>query len=165
MIYISMYLGAIIAANLLVVTFGPPAIIINSFLFIGLDLTSRDKLHDKWRNNGLVWKMFILILSGGIISYFVNRDAGQIAFASTVSFILAAIVDSIAFHILRFRPQLQKINGSNIPSAMVDSIAFPTIAFGSFMPIIILGQFIAKITGGFFWSIIFNEMYKCNKKK
>ena len=42
---VGLYLVAIIAANLLVAKFGPAISIVNAFLFIGLDLTARDKLH------------------------------------------------------------------------------------------------------------------------
>ena len=37
--------------------------------------------------------------------------------------------------------------------AAVDSILFPTIAFGSFLPTIIALQFAAKVAGGALWSI------------
>jgi uncharacterized PurR-regulated membrane protein YhhQ (DUF165 family) len=45
---------------------------------------------------------------------------------------------------------LIKTNGPNLGSAVVDSILFVTIAFGVFMPLIILGQFLAKVLGGLF---------------
>jgi hypothetical protein len=32
---------------------------------------------------------------------------------------------------------------------------FPTLAFGSFMWTIVLGQFLAKTLGGFVWSLLF----------
>ena len=43
-----MYLAAIVAANLTVSAFGPTWSIVNALLFVGLDLTTRDKLHDAW---------------------------------------------------------------------------------------------------------------------
>ena len=155
MIYIILYLGAIVGANLIVTQFGPSASIVTAFLFIGLDLTSRDKLHQQWHGNGLLWKMTALVAVGSALSYLLNADAAQIAIASTVAFSAAAIVDTIVYHVLRHRPQWQRVNGSNVPSALVDSILFPTIAFGVFMPVIVLGQFVAKVGGGFIWSMIF----------
>ena len=154
MIYIILYLGAIVGANLIVTQFGPSASIVTAFLFIGLDLTSRDKLHQQWHGNGLVWKMAALVAAGSALSYVLNRDAAQIAIASTLAFAAAAIVDTIVFHLLRHRPQWQRINGSNVPAALVDSIIFPTVAFGVWMPVIILGQFAAKVGGGFVWSLV-----------
>jgi hypothetical protein len=41
------YLAAIVAANLLV-AHDPSWVYVNGFLFIGLDLTTRDVLHDRW---------------------------------------------------------------------------------------------------------------------
>lgn len=151
---IVLYLAAIVAANLTVAWFGPSVTIINAFLFIGLDLTARDRLHDAWRGSGLAWKMGLLIAAGGLLSYLLNRDAGPIAVASTVAFATAASVDAIVYHLLRARPFLIRANASNIPAAATDSLVFPTLAFGGFLPWITLGQFAAKVAGGFIWSLI-----------
>ena len=150
------YLTAIVAANLTVAVWGPSITIINAFLFIGLDLTARDHLHDAWRNNGLVWKMGALIATGGLLSYLLNRDAAQIAIASTVAFTAAATTDAVIYHIFRKRSFMVRANTSNVPAAGVDSLVFPTLAFGGFLPLITLGQFAAKVAGGFVWSWIIN---------
>ena len=141
-------------ANLSVAHFGPSSTIVNAFLFIGLDLTSRDKLHEAWHNNGLIWKMGLLIATGSLISWLLNRNAGQIALASFIAFACAAVVDTIVYQILRKQKYMVKVNGSNIFSAATDSIIFPTIAFGGFLPWITLGQFAAKVFGGAIWAII-----------
>jgi len=149
-----LYLIAIVLANLSVAHFGPSSTIVNAFLFIGLDLTSRDKLHDAWHHNGLIWKMGLLIATGSLISWLLNRNAGQIALASFIAFACAAVVDTIVYQILRKQKYMVKVNGSNIFSAATDSIIFPTIAFGGFLPWITLGQFAAKVFGGAIWAII-----------
>jgi len=143
-----------VLANLSVAHFGPSSTIVNAFLFIGLDLTSRDKLHEAWHNNGLIWKMGLLIATGSLISWLLNRNAGQIALASFIAFACAAVVDTIVYQILRKQKYMVKVNGSNIFSAATDSIIFPTIAFGGFLPWITLGQFAAKVFGGAIWAII-----------
>jgi hypothetical protein len=158
MLYIIMYLVAIILANLTVAAFGPGMAIINAFLFIGLDLTARDRLHDTWRGDKLIPKMAALIAAGSILSWLLNRNAGQIALASFVAFAAAAIVDAVVYHLLGKYPRWLRINGSNIPSAFVDSLVFPTLAFGGFLPGIVFGQFIAKTLGGFVWSLVFRWM-------
>jgi len=155
MLYVIMYLVAIILANLTVALYGPGMAIINAFLFIGLDLTARDRLHDAWRGDKLLPKMAALIAAGSILSWLLNRNAGQIALASFVAFAAAATVDAIVYHLLGKYPRWLRINGSNIPSAFVDSLVFPTLAFGGFMPAIVFGQFIAKTLGGFVWSLVF----------
>ena len=145
---------AIIAANLTVTWWGPRMVVINAFLFIGLDLTARDGLHEAWHKRGLVWKMLLLIGAGSVLSYALNHDAGRIALASFVAFACAGLADTIIYHVLHRYPRLLKINGSNVAGAAVDSLIFPTLAFGSLMPAIILGQFVAKVAGGFVWSLI-----------
>jgi uncharacterized PurR-regulated membrane protein YhhQ (DUF165 family) len=126
-------------------------------LFIGLDLTSRDHLHDAWHGRGLAWKMAALIAVGSLLSWLLNRNAGPIALASFVAFACAAIVDTLAYHLLKDRSKMLKINGSNVLSAAVDSLVFPTLAFGAILPVIVLGQFAAKVLGGFLWSIVLNR--------
>jgi hypothetical protein len=155
--YVLMYLAAIVAANLTVAMWGPGMTVVNAFAFVGLDLTSRDKLHDAWHGNGLVWKMALLIAAGSIISYLLNQNAAQIAIASFVAFACAAVVDTVAYHLLRRRAWWQRVNGSNVVSAAVDSVLFPTIAFGAFLPVIVLGQFAAKVLGGAAWSWVLGK--------
>lgn len=154
MIYITMYLAAIVLANLSSAYFGPAASVVNAFLFIGLDLTARDKLHDAWHGRGLIWKMGALIVAGSFLSWVINRDAGQIALASMLAFALAAVADTVTYHLLKGREYLVRVNGSNVISAAVDSLVFPTVAFGGFLPLITLGQFAAKVFGGAMWAYI-----------
>ncbi len=153
--YIVLYLVAIVLANLSVAAFGPGVVILNAFLFIGLDLTARDQLHEAWRNNHLLPKMAALIAAGSILSWLLNRDAGPIALASFIAFAAAASVDALVYQQLGRYPRWLRINGSNVPSAAVDSLIFPTLAFGGFLWQIVLGQFLAKIGGGFAWSLLF----------
>lgn len=156
---IALYLAAIVAANLLVAAFGPDVAVINAFLFIGLDITARDGLHEAWKNEGLWWKMLLLIAAGSILSALLSINAAGIALASFLSFAGAGIADTIVYHFLRDRARLLKINGSNIVSAAVDSILFPALAFGFPLRIdVMIGQFVAKVVGGFFWSIILRAL-------
>lgn len=155
------YLVAIIAANLLVTQFGPAVAVVNAFLFIGLDLTTRDYLHDAWQGHHFWDKMLMLIGTGSILSYALNHNAGQIAMASFIAFAAAGLTDTVIYLWLGDRSRLLKINGSNIGSAAVDSIVFPTLAFG--FPLlwgIMLGQFVAKVGGGFIWSMILEYVSK-----
>lgn len=152
-LYVVLYLAAIVAANLITAKFGPSASIVNAFLFIGLDLTSRDRLHEAWHKRGLIWKMGLLIGIGSLLSWLLNRNAGMIAIASFAAFASASVVDTIVYQSLHKRSYLVKVNGSNVFSALIDSLIFPTIAFGGIMPLITLGQFTAKVFGGFVWSM------------
>lgn len=153
-VYVLIYLVAIVAANLGVARFGPAFAPFIAFLLIGLDLSLRDRLHDLWRGRLLWFKMAALICAGSAITYLINQAAGRIALASVVAFALAMAADAMAYHSLRRRPFLVRANGSNLPSAFVDSLVFPTLAFGAFMPLIVLGQFAAKVGGGALWSLV-----------
>lgn len=148
------YLAAIITANLLVATFGPSISILNAALFIGLDLSCRDRLHAQWHGRGLWWKMAALIGAGSLLSYLLNAGAGPIALASFIAFAASGTVDAMCYHLLRERAYLVKVNGSNIVSAAVDSLIFPALAFGfPLLWLVVVGQFVAKVAGGAFWSL------------
>lgn len=158
---IALYLIAIVIANLTVAYFGPPAAIANAFLLISLDLTTRDSLHDRWQGKGLWLKMLALIGAGSLLSFALNANAGPIALASFVSFAGAGLADTLMYWVLGDKAKLVKVNGSNVVSAAVDSLIFPALAFG--LPLlwwIVLGQFAAKVTGGFVWSVVLGRLRK-----
>lgn len=152
MFSVFIYLAAIVAANLSVAAFGPWVSPINSFLLIGLDLSLRDQLHERWRGRQLAPRMFALIAAAGLISYALNPAAGRIAVASMVAFMVAALVDAVVYQVLIRRGYFTRANGSNAAGALADSMLFPTIAFGGFLPHIVALQFAAKVSGGALWA-------------
>ena len=150
---ILLWLAAITAANLISAEFGPEASIYNAFFLIGLTLVIRDRLHDVWRENRVA-KMAALILTGSLIAYLVTPDAGKIGLASGVAFLAAESVDGIVYHTVRFWPWLERSNFSNFFGAAVDSLVFPTIAFGGVMWGITAGQFTAKVAGALLFTLV-----------
>lgn len=146
-IAITAYAAAMTLANLSVATFGPAISPINAFFLIGLDLALRDWLHVRLR----VWQMGALIAATGALTYVLNPAAGQIAIASACAFTAAALVDWGTFARLR-GSWMFRANGSNVAGAAVDSLLFPTIAFGALMPHIVAIQFVAKVAGGAVWA-------------
>jgi hypothetical protein len=154
MIPIALYIAAITGANLSVAAFGPWVSPINAFLLIGLDLSLRDHLHEKWRGPQLVPRMLALIAAAGAISYLLNPAAGKIALASMAAFTVAAVVDATVYQALIKRGYLTRSNGSNAAGALADSLIFPTIAFGGFLPHIVALQFVAKVAGGAVWALV-----------
>jgi len=106
--------------------------------------------------------MFGLIAFSGALTYTLNPSAGMIAIASAVSFTAAAVVDWTVFTKIKGL-WVVKANGSNIASAAVDSLVFPTLAFGVLMPSIIAMQFAAKVLGGAVWSALL--MYRVLSKE
>lgn len=149
---ILIYAVAMTAANLSVAAFGPWISPINSFFLIGLDLALRDWLHIRMK----AWQMLVMIISSGVITYLLNPSAGKIAVASSVAFTSAALVDWATFTKLR-GTWLFRSNGSNVAGAVVDSLIFPTLAFGALMPHIVALQFAAKVGGGSLWAWAINR--------
>jgi uncharacterized PurR-regulated membrane protein YhhQ (DUF165 family) len=153
-IAIAAYAAAMTIANLSVATFGPSITPINAFVLIGLDLALRDWLHVRLK----VWQMGSLIAFTGALTFILNPAAGQIAIASACAFTAAALVDWGTFTKLR-GSWLFRANGSNVAGAAVDSLLFPTIAFGALMPHIVAMQFVAKVAGGGVWAWLLNKRF------
>ena len=148
MIYaIALYAAAMTLANLSIAYWGPWVSPINAFLFIGLDLALRDLLHTRLKT----WQMGGLIATTGLLTYVLNPAAGMIAIASAVSFTAAAVVDWGVF-IKASGTWFARSTKSNIAGAAVDSLIFPTLAFGVLMPHIVALQFAAKVAGGAIWA-------------
>jgi uncharacterized PurR-regulated membrane protein YhhQ (DUF165 family) len=152
MIYSVIFILSLVVANLLVALLGPWFSIINAFVLIGLDLSLRDKLHESWNNDKLALKMGSLIVVSSLISYLLNSATGIIAIASFLAFALSMIADTLIYQVLKNKSWTIKSNLSNIGGSAVDSIVFPTIAFGGLMIEIVVMQFLAKVIGGFIWT-------------
>ena len=157
--YVSIFLISIVLANLSVAYFGPVAIPINAFVLIGLDLSLRDKLHEAWHGRYLSIKMLCLIIAAAVITYLLNRSAGRIGVASVVAFAAALAVDAGIYELLWSKKRWHKMLISNAGSAAIDSLLFPTIAFGIVMPEIIALQFMAKFVGGALWIWVINRQW------
>ena len=135
-------------ANLTVAMFGPMVTPINGFVLIGLDLSLRDWLHVRL----FPWQLGILILAAGFLTYALDHSTRPIAIANTAAFTLAALADWWVFSRIKRASWLRRSNTSNIAGSAVDSLVFPTLAFGTFLPQVMLLQFLAKTGGGVFWT-------------
>ena len=154
---IFVYAIAMTLANLSVATFGPSVTPINAFILIGLDLALRDLLHVRIKQ----WQMLALIAVTGLLTYVLNPTAGIIAIASASAFTAAALVDYAVFSRVA-GSWFRRSNASNVAGAAVDSLVFPTLAFGALMPTIVLAQFAAKVAGGAMWAWLINKMMRRN---
>ena len=152
---IFVYAIAMTLANLSIATFGVWVSPINAFIFIGLDLALRDWLHVRLK----MWQMGALIASTGVLTYALNPSAEMIAVASSASFMLAALADWAVFTKIT-GSWFKRSNTSNVAGAAVDSIAFPTIAFGVLMPEIIAMHFLATSAGGGVWTYLLQSNVK-----
>lgn len=154
---IILYIGATTLANLTVAQWGPSVAIINAFFLIGLDFFLRDHLHERWVGNKLMLRIGALIAVSGVLSYVLNPASAHIAVASVAAFCASMAVDTLVYHLLIKRGVFVKQNGSNLAGALTDSLVFSTLAFGGFLPGIVLKQFGAKVLGGLFWSFIYEK--------
>jgi len=161
-IAIAVYVGAMVIANLTVYAFGPWLAPINSFFLIGLDLTLRDGL--QFRSLLSRPAMALLIVGSSLLTYVLNPAASQIAIASAVAFALAGLADWLIFGLIK-GAWLKRANGANVVGSAVDSIVFPWLAFGAFLPLIVLGQFAAKVIGGAVWALALNGLVKREARK
>jgi queuosine precursor transporter len=151
---VAVYLLAIVAANLLVSHLGPGVTVINAFVFVGLDLSTRDRLHERWQGRFLWARMLGLIAAGGLLALLLG-GSGRVALASSLAFIAASVADTVTYLALGRYGRLARMNGSNLVSAAVDSLCFPLLAFG--WPVsgpLVLGQLIAKVGGGAIWALL-----------
>lgn len=149
---IALYILSMTAANLLVAQFGPAISPILAFFLIGLDLSLRDYLHERMR----AMQMLAMIVAGGALTYLLNPAAGLIAVASASAFTAAALTDWAVF-VKVPGSWMRRANSSNVAGAVVDSLVFPTIAFGVLMPHIVAMQFVAKVAGGAIWAFLLNR--------
>lgn len=157
MLLIALYLSAIVAANLFIAAFGPAAVAPVSFFLVGFTLTSRNRLHELWRER-LVLNLGLLIAAGGFLSALLNLNATRVAIASVVAFTFSQALDTLIYEPL-YRRQVKwftRSNTSNLGSAVLDSLIFVSIAFGFSWPII-ASQVAAKVLGGLFWTAILNR--------
>jgi uncharacterized PurR-regulated membrane protein YhhQ (DUF165 family) len=116
-------------------------------------------LHEAWGAAGdehglttLTRNMAVLIVAGGVLSFLLNRASGRIAAASCLAFAAAGAADTAVYQQLRRRSYRVRANGSNLAAALADSLIFPAVAFGSFLPGLVLGQWAAKAGGGALWA-------------
>ena len=151
-IAILIYASAMTLANLSVAAFGPAVIPFNAFVLIGLDLALRNWLALKLKAP----QMLLLIAVSAGLSYALNPASGQIALASFVAFSVSAIADWLTFRTITGQ-WLRRCVGGVTVGAAVDSVLFPTIAFGSLLPMLVLAQFVAKVAGGFMWAWIISR--------
>lgn len=158
------YLGAIVAANLTLAEWGrehPEVALYNAFVLVGLDLVARDVLHSAWSVQGtLVRNMVLLIGAGSLISYVAGYwigsgpDVARIALASCVAFGAAATTDALVYQALFGRGWLERVSGSNLAGAAVDSSVFIALWPFGWSFALAFGLFTAKVAGGALWALV-----------
>lgn len=148
------YLIAIVIANGLITKYGPTLLPVTAFMVIPFDLTTRNFLHEEWKDDRLKSKMTALIVCGSVISFGCGVSSPQVAIASMVAFLISGLGDSLTYHALVNHPYFLKMNASNLVAAIIDSMIFPLVAFGAISPVLAITQASAKFIGGLFWGLL-----------
>jgi queuosine precursor transporter len=149
------YVAAAAGANLLAAEFGAAIVPFTAFVLIGFVMTTRDALHDAWQGRQLTLRLGLLIALGSLVSYLINADAARIAIASATAFAASETVNAIVYQPMLRRgvPWMVRVNTGNVPNAVTDSVLFVSLAFG-FLWWVIAAQVLAKVAGGFVWSVV-----------
>jgi len=111
-------------------------------LMIGAALVLRDAVHQF-----LGWRWAVgLILTGAAVSGLFAP--GPLVVASAVAFLLSELADLAVYAPLRKRSLYAAVAASSVVGSVIDSMAFPLIAFGSID--FLAGQVIGKM-----WAVMF----------
>ena len=160
-VLVGVYMVAMVAANTIVWWLGPWISPVNAFVLIGLDLALRDVLQERLSR----LELGAVIVMASAVTWAINPGAATIAIASAVAFLCAALADWATYEAAKARgwPFLRRSNASNVVGAAVDSLIFPTLAFGVLLPGIIALQFAAKVAGGAIWSLALWQLVRARR--
>jgi queuosine precursor transporter len=161
---ISIYLIAFVLANLIVLYFGSIGLIFTALFLIPFDFVMRCIFHETWKGIELILKLGLIVIAASLITFVINRNAINIAIASSVGFILAQIFAGIFYQFFIKKSFFIKVNGSDAIGILIDSLAFQLIAFGIINYNILVGQFLLKLIGGFFWYWVIFKKIKLQDK-
>lgn len=153
-LWMILYLVFVATANVIIGMYGKTATIWVALIFIGPVFTLRDAIHENSPPGTVTRRIFLLILGGGMLSWLLTPAAGRVAFASMLAFLLSESIDALVYIAAHRYSWTVKSNVSNSVGALVDSLVFPLVAFGAFLPGIIAGQLAAKVVGGFIWVLV-----------
>lgn len=140
--FILLYIVTIVSANI-IVSYWQAASYVIALVFIGLDLTLKDKfqINLKW------YQVFGIMLLGGILTFIINASFMPIAIASTTALLCAFTVDYIVFSLLK-NNKYARVMVSNIFGSFADSLVFAYLAPFPFTWGFVLTMTALKIVGG-----------------
>lgn len=144
--------------------FGAYALWASSFAIIPFDFIVRCILHEKWKGQELISKFFLLTFIACLITYFINKDAHNIAFASIIGFTSAQLTAGFYYQLNKGKSIFNKVNISDLIAIAADSIVFQFIAFSYLNPLITLGQIAVKFFGGLLWYYILFKRLRIHEK-
>ena len=135
--------------------YGQLASVIDSLPGIGLVIVIRARLQDLWGRQVLSY-MLALIFLGSLGTLAANLGHPRIAVASFVAFAAA----NLAAYATYERSRVLSV----LAFAVVDSLVFPSIAFGAFTWWVVAGQIAAKVAGAGLWTIALGRSEALNQR-
>lgn len=135
------YVATILGTNVAFAHAGPVPL---TFAIAGLALVTRDWAHEvcgRWRTLGLVG-------IGAVLSAAAASPA--IALASGLAFLVAETLDLLVYDALRRWSRVAGVLASGVVGAVVDSLVFLSVAFGSlaFLQAQVTGKLAATLAAG-----------------
>jgi uncharacterized PurR-regulated membrane protein YhhQ (DUF165 family) len=161
---ISLYLGAFVLANFIVLWFGPKGLIITALLLIPFDFVVRCLFHETWKGMELIFKLGALVAFSGLLTYLINSQAQNIALASVIGYTTAQVGAGVFYQFFIRSPYWVKVNGSDLVGIIIDSIIFQLVAFNDVDPWITFSQTGLKMVGGVFWYWVIFVKLKWNNE-
>ena len=154
-----LYIMAVAIASGVVSAYGPAALPYTALFLIGLDLTTRDFLHEYLTDRAVrpLLFMMLIITAGGMVNLATATGGRQIVVASTAAFLLGGYVDMLVYHWLSSQTVAVRVLGSNLASALVDSTVFPLLAFSMLSMPLLAQQTALKVIGGAVWLLILRK--------
>lgn len=159
-VFVLLYLTALVISNLVVKHYGAPGLYFASSVLIPFDFICRCIFHETWKGKQLVINLLILTVVSGIITIAINIEAVNIATASFFGIIAVQISAGITYQILKKTKYLYKVNISDIVAVIFDSLTFQLIAFSVINWQVTSLQMLIKIIGGLIWYIIIFKIIK-----
>lgn len=150
------FLAAIAIANIAVHRYGQVALVFTAAILMPMDFLARDILHHRWEQSGsVVMPMSLLIAIGALLTIALNPTALYVAIASALAFTVSAAGNTAVYAATKGRNRFVRMNASNGVAAVVDSVVFPLMAFGSLDPGLSIAQAVIKSAGGLAMSLIY----------
>lgn len=146
-IALALFIVSIPAANLAFQTWGAVPVLFGLYapaaaLVVGFTFLARDYIHKAWGAGACL----AAIAAGTVLSMAISP---ALALASGAAFLFSELADLLILQRLQRRGWSRAVTASNIVGAVVDSVLFLLIAFGSLA--FLAGQLAAKLLATLAW--------------
>jgi uncharacterized PurR-regulated membrane protein YhhQ (DUF165 family) len=142
--------GTCVQPGLCLIPVWPGILAPSGVIMIGLALVLRDAVHHML---GVRWVVIAILLGAGLSALFASP---ALALASGIAFLISETADLFVYAPLRKHHLYKAVGLSSLVGALVDSVLFLLLAFGSLN--FLAGQFIGKMWAALF-ALILMKLY------